>query len=147
MILENDQSCDPYINCSFNYEPVCANNLHDYSNECQMSKYACQSKINLTKLHDGLCYPHEQERLRQGCFLYLKIYFFKKMFYLACQTYICLNGKTCMIENEREVCRCLFNCSSEENKVKIRSRKSLKESCCLCRYVDRMEFYIEIYAN
>jgi hypothetical protein len=31
---------------------------------------------------------------------------------------ICLNGKTCMIENGMEVCRCLFNCSSEKNQVK-----------------------------
>jgi hypothetical protein len=31
-----------------------------------MYKYACQSNLNLTKLHDGICSRHEQQRLREG---------------------------------------------------------------------------------
>jgi len=64
--LLNNQKCDPYRNCSSKYQPLCASNLHNYSNECQMHKYACQSNINLTKLHDGICSLHEQQRLREG---------------------------------------------------------------------------------
>ncbi len=30
---------------------------------------------------------------------------------------MCFNGKTCMIEDGIGVCRCLFNCSTEQNKV------------------------------
>ena len=62
----NNQTCDPYVNCSFEYQPLCASNLHNYPNECQMQKYACQSNVNLTKLHDGTCSPEEQQRLREG---------------------------------------------------------------------------------
>ncbi|CAF0927203.1 unnamed protein product [Rotaria sordida] len=96
----NHKKCDPYINCSFDYQPFCANNFHNYSNECEMFKYACQSNINLIKLHDGTCTLDEQEQLRE-----------------ACKKFICLNGKTCMIENGIGVCRCLFNCSSEKNQT------------------------------
>jgi len=62
----NNEKCDPYIDCSFDFQSICASNLHNYSNECEMHKYACQSNINLTKLHDGICYPHEQQKLREG---------------------------------------------------------------------------------
>ncbi|CAF2581690.1 unnamed protein product [Rotaria sp. Silwood2] len=96
----NHQKCDPYIDCSYNYQPFCANNLHNYSNECEMHKYACQSNVNLTKLHDETCTSDEQQQLRE-----------------ACKTFICLNGKTCMIENGIGVCRCLFNCSSDKNQI------------------------------
>jgi len=54
------------MDCSFDFQPLCASNLHNYSNECEMHKYACQSNINLTKLHDGICYLHEQHQLREG---------------------------------------------------------------------------------
>ncbi len=62
----NNEKCDPYVNCSSDNQPLCASNLHNYSNECQMQKYACQSNINLTKLHDGICSPSEQQKLREG---------------------------------------------------------------------------------
>ncbi|CAF4879182.1 unnamed protein product [Rotaria sp. Silwood1] len=65
-----------------------------------MYKYACQSNINLTKLHDGICTLDEQQQLRE-----------------VCKTFICLNGKTCMMENGIGVCRCLFNCPSEKNQI------------------------------
>ncbi len=72
--FSNNQKCDPYVNCSLEYQPLCASNLYNYSNECQMNKYACQSNINLTKLHDGMCTIHEQHRLRES----EGIIFFKK---------------------------------------------------------------------
>jgi hypothetical protein len=62
----NNQKCDPYINCSSVNRPLCASNFHNYPNECEMQKYACQSNINLTKLHDRTCYLHEQQHLREG---------------------------------------------------------------------------------
>jgi hypothetical protein len=62
----NNQKCDPYINCSSVNRPLCASNFHNYPNECEMQKYACQSNINLTKLHDRTCYSHEQQHLREG---------------------------------------------------------------------------------
>ena len=49
--------------------------------------------------------------------MYILMKDFKVLCLLACKTFICLNGKTCMIENGTEVCRCLFNCSSEKNQV------------------------------
>ncbi|CAF1289873.1 unnamed protein product [Adineta steineri] len=98
--ISNNQKCDPYIDCSSEYLPLCASNLHNYSNECEMHKYACQSNINLTKLHDRICYPDEEQQLRR-----------------ACETINCFNGKTCMLENGMGVCRCLFNCSSEKNQI------------------------------
>ncbi len=48
----------------------------------------------------------------------LKILIFFFFFISGCKTFICLNGKTCMIENGVQVCRCLFNCSSEKNQVR-----------------------------
>lgn len=88
-----------------------------------MNKYACQSNINLTKLHNGICYPHEQKQLREGKYLYKEEIYLKK-FILACKTLICLNGKSCMFENGIEVCRCLFNCSSEKHQVKKKTISS-----------------------
>jgi hypothetical protein len=62
----SDKKCDAYIQCSSDSRMVCASNLREYSNECVMYKYACQSNINLTKLHDGICNRHEQHELREG---------------------------------------------------------------------------------
>lgn len=52
-----------------------------------MQKYACQSNINLTKLHDGTCTSHEQEKLRDGKLFHLfinarKIVFFQHVKHL-----------------------------------------------------------------
>ncbi|CAF1014592.1 unnamed protein product [Adineta ricciae] len=98
--LLNSQQCNPYVNCLSKYRPICASNLHSYSNECEMQKYACQSHVNLTKLHDKRCYSNEEQQLRK-----------------ACKTLTCSNGKLCMLENGLGVCRCLFNCSSEKNPI------------------------------
>ncbi|CAF0752008.1 unnamed protein product [Adineta ricciae] len=96
----NANQCNPHTQCSAEYHPVCASNLQEYSNECEMHKYACQSNIHLSKLHVGSCDLLEQQRLVE-----------------ACKPLMCFNGKTCMIENGIGVCRCLFNCSSQENTV------------------------------
>lgn len=64
--LLNSQQCNPYVSCSSKYRPICANNLHSYSNECEMQKYACQSHVNLTKLHDKKCYSNEEQQLKKG---------------------------------------------------------------------------------
>ncbi len=63
---KNLTECNPYIECLIDYHPLCANNLQEYSNECEMSKYACQSNIRLTKLHDGPCDFHEQQQQSEG---------------------------------------------------------------------------------
>ncbi|CAF3324637.1 unnamed protein product [Rotaria sp. Silwood1] len=97
---KNVNECNPHIQCLFDYRPLCASNLQEYSNECEMNKYACQSNIHLTKLYDGPCDVSEQHQQSE-----------------ACKALICFNGKTCMIEDGIGVCRCLFNCSSEENKI------------------------------
>ncbi|CAF4139116.1 unnamed protein product [Rotaria magnacalcarata] len=97
---ENPNKCNPHIQCLFDYHLLCASNLQEYSNECEMNKYACQSNIHLTKLHDGSCDFHEQRQQHE-----------------ACKALICFHGKTCMIEDGIGVCRCIFNCSSEENKI------------------------------
>jgi len=65
------------MDCSFDFQPLCASNLHNYSNECEMHKYSCQSNINLTKLHDGICYRHEQNQLREGIYLIFLINLYK----------------------------------------------------------------------
>ncbi|CAF3750071.1 unnamed protein product [Adineta steineri] len=96
----NVNHCNPHIQCLSEYYPICGSNLQEYSNECEMNKYACQSNIPITKLHDGPCDSREQQQQFE-----------------ACKALACLNGKTCMIEDGIGVCRCLFNCSSEENKV------------------------------
>ncbi|UJR13720.1 hypothetical protein I4U23_000731 [Adineta vaga] len=57
--------CDPYFDCSTKYRPVCASNLYTYSNECEMHKYACQSDVNLKKLHDNKCTFQEEQQLRK----------------------------------------------------------------------------------
>jgi hypothetical protein len=49
------------------------------------------------------------------------------IFIVACKTLICLNGKTCMIENGMEVCQCLFICSAEKNQVKKFFEKKFKK--------------------
>jgi len=54
------------------------------------------------------------------------------IFILACKTLICLNGKTCMIENGMEVCQCLFICSAEKNQVKKFFEKKLKKNLFVC---------------
>ncbi|CAF4806849.1 unnamed protein product [Rotaria sp. Silwood1] len=97
---KNVNECNPHIQCLFDYRPLCASNLQEYSNECEMNKYACQSNIHLTKLYDGPCDVSEQHQQSE-----------------ACKALICFNGKTCMIEDGIGVCRCLFNCSLEENKI------------------------------
>lgn len=67
----------------------------------------------------------------------------------ACKPLMCFNGKTCMIENGIGVCRCLFNCSSQENTVKrYTTEKIMFGNVSFCsRYVDQMESSIEIYVN
>lgn len=77
----NDKQCDPYPNCSLDYQPLCANNLHNYSNECEMHTYACQSNINLAKSHDGTCTSYELQQLRQGTSLslFLQVYQLSKL--------------------------------------------------------------------
>ena len=61
-----DNKCDAYTQCSSDSRLVCASNLREYSNECVMYKYACQSNIRLTKLHDGSCDFHEQRQQSEG---------------------------------------------------------------------------------
>lgn len=63
---KNVNECNPHIQCLFDYRPLCASNLQQYSNECEMNKYACQSNIPLTKLHDGPCDIHEQRQQIEG---------------------------------------------------------------------------------
>jgi hypothetical protein len=58
--------CNPHTQCLSEYHPICGSNLQEYSNECEMNKYACQSNINLTKLHDGPCDFLEQQRQFEG---------------------------------------------------------------------------------
>jgi len=56
-----------------------------------------------------------------------------------------------MIEDGIGVCRCLFNCSFEENKVKkitnINFQKSLFFVFIIQRFVDQMVLSIEIYVK
>lgn len=66
---------------------------------------------------------------------------------LVCKKFICLNGMTCMMENGVQVCRCLFNCSSEINQVRILKGKLFEKKFSIRRYVHQMESCIEIYAN
>jgi hypothetical protein len=65
----------------------------------------------------------------------------------VCKTVICLNGKICMMENGVQVCRCLFNCSSERKQVRVKYFFLERSFFLFRRYAHRMEFYIEIYAN
>jgi hypothetical protein len=58
--------CNSYILCSTDYQPLCGSNLQEYLNECEMNKYACQTNILLTKLHDGPCDLHEQQQKSEG---------------------------------------------------------------------------------
>lgn len=58
--------CNSSIECLSDSNPLCASNLEQYSNECQMNKYACQLNIRLTKLHDGPCDNHEQQQKIEG---------------------------------------------------------------------------------
>ncbi|CAF3381609.1 unnamed protein product [Rotaria socialis] len=109
---KNPNKCNPHIQCLFDYHPLCASNLQEYSNECEMNKYACQSNIHLTKLHDGSCDFHEQRQQSE-----------------ACKALICFHGKTCMIEDGIGVCRCIFNCSSEENKICGSNGMSYRNLC------------------
>jgi coxsackievirus/adenovirus receptor len=62
----NCSICNPHIQCLTDYHRICASNLQEYSNECEMNKYACQSNIRLTKLHDGSCDFHEQQQQLEG---------------------------------------------------------------------------------
>jgi len=66
----NINECNPSIQCSTDYHPLCASNLEEYSNECEMTKYACQSNIRLTKLHDGPCDFYEQQQQLEGNRIY-----------------------------------------------------------------------------
>ena len=61
-------NCDEYLpaTSSSSNEPICASDHQNYSNECQMKKVACQLKINLTKLYDGMCSIEEQQRFNEG---------------------------------------------------------------------------------
>ncbi|CAF1530523.1 unnamed protein product, partial [Rotaria sordida] len=97
---KNVNECNPHIQCLSDYHLLCASNLKEYYNECEMNKYACQSNIHLTKLYDGPCNFSEQHQQTE-----------------ACKALSCLNGKTCIVEDGIGVCRCLFNCPSEENKI------------------------------
>jgi hypothetical protein len=63
---KNITECNPYIQCLSDYHPLCASNLQEYSNECEMNKYACQSNIHLTKFHDGPCDFHEKQQQFEG---------------------------------------------------------------------------------
>ena len=59
--------CNPSLQCSTDTNRrICASNLQEYFNECEMNKYACQSQISLTKLHDGPSDYHEQHQQWQG---------------------------------------------------------------------------------
>jgi len=68
---------------------------------------------------------------------------------LACKALICFNGKTCMIEDGIGVCRCLFNCSSEDNQVKKENFVFIffSKFSFLERSVVPMELSIEIYVK
>ncbi len=67
---KNLNECNSHIQCLTNYNPLCASNLQEYSNECEMTKYACQSNIRLIKLHDGPCDFHEQQQKSEGNRIY-----------------------------------------------------------------------------
>lgn len=60
--------CNPSIQCptTDDNQRLCASNLQEYVNECEMTKYACQTQISLTKLHDGPCDYHEQHQQWEG---------------------------------------------------------------------------------
>lgn len=62
----NGDDCHSERQCSADYRPLCASNLQEYSNECEMTKYACQLHLRLTKLHDGPCDAYEQQRQLEG---------------------------------------------------------------------------------
>jgi len=68
--------CNPSIECLSESNLLCASNLEEYSNECQMNKYACQLNIRLTKLHDGPCDVHEQQQKMEGRFSEEIFFFF-----------------------------------------------------------------------
>ena len=65
---ENDsfEDCQSHLPCPTEYRPICASNLQEYVNECEMNRHACQSKIHLSKLHDGPCDFYEQQRKLEG---------------------------------------------------------------------------------
>lgn len=75
---------------------------------------------------------------------------FSLFFVLVCKSLICLNRKTCMIEDGIGVCRCLFNCTSDQNLVRILCQ-SLIISCfdfmSHSRFVLPMDWSIKIYVN
>lgn len=58
--------CNPSVECSSDEQRLCASNLQEYFNECEMKKYGCQTQIYLTKLHDGSCDYHEQQQQLEG---------------------------------------------------------------------------------
>lgn len=58
--------CNPSIECSSDEQRLCASNLQEYFNECEMNKYGCQAQIYLTKVHDGPCDYHEQQQQLEG---------------------------------------------------------------------------------
>lgn len=60
------EDCQSHLPCPTTYQPICASNLQEYPNECEMNKHACQSKIHLSKLHDGQCDFYEQQRKIEG---------------------------------------------------------------------------------
>ena len=66
----NANECNSHIQCSSDFRPLCASNLQEYVNECEMNKYACQSNILLTKLHDGPCDFLEQQQQLEGNRIY-----------------------------------------------------------------------------
>jgi hypothetical protein len=77
-----------------------------------INRQSCLSTISFLFL--SCCPSHERQVLPDD----LRLSEIFLLFVLVCKALVCSNDKTCMIEDGLGVCRCLFNCSSEENKVK-----------------------------
>jgi len=48
-------SCVCRTLCSYDYNPVCANDGRSYSNECVMNAEACKNRVRLRVVHNGEC--------------------------------------------------------------------------------------------
>uniref|UniRef100_A0A8C7ZQI9 Kazal-like domain-containing protein n=1 Tax=Oryzias sinensis TaxID=183150 RepID=A0A8C7ZQI9_9TELE len=53
--MDRPCSCNLYLRCHKNYEPVCGSNGDTYQNECYRRQASCKQQRLISRVSDGPC--------------------------------------------------------------------------------------------